>query len=186
MRRIWKTEQWTFKAGILMLFLVLMTFRQLGGTYARYTSSASGSDGARVALFGQSETIELFHNSSTMFYPGVSATSNIIVTNQSDGKVSEVAQQYSIEIETAGTLPFQFTLKQGENTIGTFNESSQENDENSGKSHVFSTDGMKFEAGVGESTSYTLETLWPAGENDPALAGIPDYITVNIKVEQID
>ena len=44
-------ERLLFLAGILFC-LILITTAMLGGLFARYTTSGSGSDSARVAKFG--------------------------------------------------------------------------------------------------------------------------------------
>lgn len=188
MKRKMEPGLWVFRLGIIMLFFVLVTFRQLGTTYARYASSASGTDGAHVALFGESETITLFHDTSTKFYPGVSGDSKITVTNQtSDNRVSEVSQHYSIEVETAGTLPLVFTLKdQNGKTIGTFTEKSSILNSDGEERHTFQTDQMTFQAGVEGSHTYELNMEWPKDKANPLLAGVPDFVNVNVKVEQTD
>lgn len=46
----------TIKAAVLMLVLVLITSCFVGGTFAKYVTSGSGSDTARVAKFGVTVT----------------------------------------------------------------------------------------------------------------------------------
>lgn len=45
-------KNWTMRAAVLMLALVLITSCFVGGTFAKYVTSGSGSDTARVAKFG--------------------------------------------------------------------------------------------------------------------------------------
>ena len=45
-------KNWTLRAAVLMLALVLITSCFVGGTFAKYVTSNSGSDTARVAKFG--------------------------------------------------------------------------------------------------------------------------------------
>ena len=45
-------KNFTIKAAVLMLALVLITSCFVGGTFAKYVTSGSGSDTARVAKFG--------------------------------------------------------------------------------------------------------------------------------------
>lgn len=45
-------KNWTMRAAGLMLALVLITSCFVGGTFAKYTTAATGNDSARVAKFG--------------------------------------------------------------------------------------------------------------------------------------
>ncbi len=45
-------KNWTMRAAVLMLALVLITSCFVGGTFAKYVTGESGSDTARVAKFG--------------------------------------------------------------------------------------------------------------------------------------
>lgn len=49
-------KNFTIKAAVLMLALVLITSCFVGGTFAKYVTSGSGSDTARVAKFGVTVT----------------------------------------------------------------------------------------------------------------------------------
>ena len=49
-------KNFTIKAAVLMLVLVLITSCFVGGTFAKYVTSGSGSDTARVAKFGVTVT----------------------------------------------------------------------------------------------------------------------------------
>lgn len=49
----------TMRAAALLLALTLMTSCFVGGTFAKYTSSATGKDSARVAYWGFGETTSL-------------------------------------------------------------------------------------------------------------------------------
>ena len=49
-------KNWTMRAAVLMLALVLITSCFVGGTFAKYVTSNSGNDSARVAKFGVTVT----------------------------------------------------------------------------------------------------------------------------------
>lgn len=66
----------TIKAAVLMLVLVLITSCFVGGTFAKYVTSGSGSDTARVAKFGVTVTA-----TGTMF-----------------------AKEYATDAQTVGTI----------------------------------------------------------------------------------
>lgn len=77
-------ERLLFLAGILFC-LILITTAMLGGLFARYTTSGSGSDSARVAKFGNLTLTETGDFDGTagkkgMIIPGVALTKNATVT----------------------------------------------------------------------------------------------------------
>lgn len=49
-------KNWTLRAAVLMLALVLITSCFVGGTFAKYVTSGAGGDQARVAKFGVTVT----------------------------------------------------------------------------------------------------------------------------------
>lgn len=49
-------KNWTLRAVVLMFALVLITSCFVGGTFAKYVTSGSGTDSARVAKFGVTVT----------------------------------------------------------------------------------------------------------------------------------
>ena len=49
-------KNWTLRAAVLMLALVLITSCFVGGTFAKYVTGKSGTDSARVAKFGVTVT----------------------------------------------------------------------------------------------------------------------------------
>lgn len=181
MQRFEKIQKFILYTAAVLFCMVLVSSWLLTGLYARYTTTVTGSDNARVALFGHSESINLSNDISEKIYPGNSVTYNLTVSNQSEKGISEVSQSYNIEVVTAGNLPITYTLKKDAQVIGTaFQETADK------KSNVFATEDMNFQAGKEESVKYTLTAEWPSDKNDSSLAGIPDFITVNINVTQTD
>lgn len=91
-------------AACVLLCLTLLSFHFTGGLYARYTTSASGDDGARVAKFNVTDTFtETLSLSST---PGITQVRKIVVTNN-----SEVAVSYVVTVEnTTKNIPYKFSV----------------------------------------------------------------------------
>ena len=171
-------------AGALggLLLATLLSSHAVSGVLARYTTAASATDTARVALFGHDEKIDLGDWAADLT-PGTTKTITLSVSNSGSNGISEVAEAYSIQIETAGNLPLTYTLanKTGD-TVGTFTESAAE------PAHTFQTADMQFPAGGGTAYAhdYTLTVSWPADAKASRLADIPDYVQANINVTQID
>lgn len=174
-------------AACVLLGAVLATSHAVGGALAKYTAAGASSDEARVALFGHNESITI---AGLPAKPGDQATTTLAVSNKSaNGQVSEVAQEYQIEVETAGNLPLEFTLT---DSAGTPYQPVQ--DIKAAGTTTFNTityagasdDGWSFSPGTAETHTYTLTVTWPADEKKPDYANIPDFVQVNINVSQID
>ena len=110
-----------FRIGLFLAFALILSFHLTGGLYARYTTSASGEDGARVAIFrfgdNLSEQSQLLPSS---FAPGESLDTQISIRN--DG---EVTIRYVVKIQNlTKNLPIEDRIIQSSvvacNTESTF------------------------------------------------------------------
>lgn len=175
---------WPLRAAAVLLCLALASTYLLSGLYARYTTSATGTDEARVAVFGSSESVTLDSGDGLLasMIPGNSITYTITVSNAQGNRISEVAQSYNVEVETAGNLPLSFALS--ENGKGAITESSATSSAFS--IHTFAADDMHFAAGDSQSKTYQLTVTWPADKIDAKYANVPDFIQVNVNASQID
>ena len=186
MRKAEEKKNWALRAAAVLLCLTVVSACGVSGLFARYSTSTSGEDSAQVALFGSSAQVTLDSGLAGRLSPGATAKYTLWVANRrpdstDDAGVSEVAQGYNVEIVTSGNLPLEFELKAEDGSeIGTFIESESK------VSETFSTDKMKFEAGVYALHKYTLAVTWPSDKNSAAWAAVPDYIDVKINVAQID
>lgn len=180
MRRSEKINIWIFRIAAVLLCLTVMSVWGTSRLYARYSTTASGSDSARVALWGSTQTIQ-FDSDKLPKQPGQTCSYNLTVTNKREsGEVSEVAQKYSIQVVTAGNLPLTYTLTRNGTKIGTFAETTSK------PTWTVAEDNMAFAAGTAGTDSYVLTVTWPGTETSPALASIPDYIEINVCSEQVD
>lgn len=177
---------WPLRVAAVLLCLVLVSIYLLTNLYARYTAADTGSDSARVALFGSSESVTLDNGSNRLagMVPGDTATYEITVSNARGNNVSEVAQSYSIEVETAGNLPLTFALS--EKGASAIPESPTATSTRAFPTHTFVSDDMHFAAGTAGSKTYKLTVTWPADKTDAKYANVPDFIQVNVNVSQID
>ena len=81
-------------AALILLTLTLITTHMTCGLYARYTSSATGSDSARVARFKVECVVE--ENTKT-----TDETNDFIVTVKNN---SEVAVEYTLDVDVHDAL----------------------------------------------------------------------------------
>ena len=97
--------------------LTLFSFYLCGGLYARYTTSGSGEDVARVAKFDVSENGTYFSENLLIETTPGSVEREILVTNN-----SEVVVAYTVTIKnTTQNIPYSFSVDGNEPTA---NESS--------------------------------------------------------------
>lgn len=180
MRRSERIEKIIVYMTAVLLCMTLVSLWMISNLYARYSTTTEGEDSARVAVFGHGETITL-NNEMTDWVPGDATSYNLTVSNKKGAEISEVSVRYNVEIVTAGNLPLVYTLKDAEgNAIGEYTESADISE------HVFDNNSMVFESNKADEQKYTLDVTWPGEKKDEALNGVPDFIQVNINVEQID
>lgn len=151
-------------SGILMrtvavlLILVMMSTALAAGRFARYTSSASGSDTARVAKFSVTEEGTLLHAFTVSMGPGdAPETGSVTVKND-----SEVTIDYTISASMLyGFLPLQFTVD--------------------GASVPFTGT-----LASGDTATYKFKVSWPISENDSSYAGKVDCVNITLITAQKD
>lgn len=109
------------RAALLLLVLTLITSCFVGGTFAKYTTSATGSDTARVAKWGfnsastinldnlfhsvyyknDAETVKSSTNSTNVIAPGTAGEAKFNFTYNANNAAPEVA--YTFTVSTAGS-----------------------------------------------------------------------------------
>lgn len=159
---------WQIRIAGILLCLVLITTYMMTGLYARYTYSESMEDSARVAIMAEDVIVEV--NDNIPICPGETSIIPLTITNEKNGKVCEVAQQYT------------FTIRNLENNIPL-------------EWNVYSNDQCTnlatqlqgtLKAGTAEQQEYWIRVEWPADENDEAYAFEVDALEIVVSVEQID
>lgn len=164
-------HNWIMRAAGILLCLVLASTHLVCGLFARYTTSASGSDSARVAKFQVTEAAvadatDLTQVISAELIPGVPFVAKTEVSND-----SEVAICYEIKAKNlTGNLPL------------TFQVDGVAAEEEDGASVFADT--------MGPSTkkTYSLKILWTpeVGDNVMQDMGKVDQITVTLSATQVD
>ena len=156
--------------ALLLICAVWITAHMTSELYARYTSSFSGDDGARVACFKFTDNLasqaQLF---PAELYPGASEDRTLTIENQ-----GEVAIRYVVTIvNTTNNLPLAVvaTVDGVEQTISL----------EDGPVEIFSSSIAPDSSG---SLTWTL--LWPADRNSSDLMGKMDVLKIVVTVEQVD
>lgn len=157
-----KIHEIILRIAAVLLILVLFTFGMISGWYARYITTESGGDEARVAKFKVVETGELLtENLEIDIVPGGEQEITVTVEN-----ASEVAISYTIDADNPyHNLPLGFKVRSGE-----------------------TTQLAPFEAYMepGETKTYVLVVFWDSTERDISHSGKVDIIEVYARASQLD
>ncbi len=160
----------------LLLCATLFSMHLVGGLYARYTSSMSGSDSVRVAAFSIKQEGTIFETIEADVTPGTLQIATLEITNK-----SEVAMEYTLTVTnvTGNITPLKFKLRADGDTPSVTTESYE--------------NGISINSACripGEHTDkYFLDIVWEPSvreEDDLALIGMVDYITISVTAAQID
>lgn len=169
-----------------LLYIALVTTIVTSVSLARYASSQDIYAKGLVASLATGSTTRIDVPLDDM-YPGMSEkTVRFNVVNYSGDKVSEVAMDYEIQIETTGNLPLAFSLR-GDKQSG-------DSDPNSLLVGTMDPDTRKAVggrlpiAGAGQKTEHTyqLTVTWPETEASVDYSKEIDMLTIRVNAAQVD
>ena len=156
----------------VLLMLVMLSTGMVSGRYARYVTTATYEDGARVARFNVVMTeYPLVTNVETKIKPGESTMDAILVKNY-----SEVAVALTFRAETVhGEIPLMLTLVDGETVLATNNPA-----ENTPLIY-------KVDVPAGQEISnMKIRVSWPADGNNLQFVGKANLVRITAIATQID
>lgn len=153
-----------------LLMLVLVTSSMVSGRYARYVTTATYEDSARVAKFNIVETKNAFFTHIPAKISPGEATEYISVRNY-----SEVAVEFTIKVESLyDNIPLKFQIREGDAVLA---ESEKAND-----NLIFSG-----QIGPGQKErEYQLVIVWPIAADNIDYCGRVDLIQVTMNAAQVD
>jgi len=162
------------RLAAVLLIMVMLSTSMVAGRYARYVSTASGSDTARVAVFNVEEGGSLMNSFSEGLhdlYPGQTIKKEIVVNNK-----SEVTIEYTVSAKsTYEFLPLEYTVSVGGNA---------ENAENA--ENVKLPVPYRGTMAPGDEATITLNIEWPADKNNVSYCGKVDMVEVTLNATQVD
>lgn len=173
------------RAVLYLLYLTIACTLVVSATYARYSSDTRGQAAATVAAVALDVTssasrLDLTAHLQKM-HPGETRKIEFSVTNQKDGRISQVSQDYSIAVNTTGNLPLTYQLAPlSQNPEGTF---VQQNGITADHTITW-PGGMLPGSGSGITHTYTLTVSWPSDQTDERYASEIDLVTLIIDSEQ--
>ena len=174
-----KPHIFVLRAAAVLLVLVLLTTSVVSERYARYVSTASGGDRARIAayVFDVNDTEGHIIDLTEIRKPGDNKSFQFTVDNYRNDVVSEVAEKYVLTIELQSSLPLTCTLTGGNETIMLTGVGGTGSATNS------------FEAAVQSDEAYTLRVDWDKNENGTDIeysrAGIA-VVVLTVNAQQVD
>lgn len=174
-----------------LFYLSLACTLVMGVTYARFTSQVTGTASARTAAVALDSSLDLSSQLQGL-KPGKTIEIAFDVTNfsgkgtGSDKLVSEVAQEYSITINTTGNLPlnYEITCNNGSSSsdaaaadVGSYVAPPSEGDSNIWTGGFLPT-------GAEATHRYTLKVTWPKEKNDYLYSDEIDLVTLKVDAYQ--
>lgn len=169
------------RIAALLACLTLVSLYLLSGAYSKFYTTASGGDGASVALFSP-----YFHSVGSMDVsnatPGYTDQIEFTVQNYSGEEVPETAVRYKICLKTTGNIPLTLTLLDGETEL-----QSWAFDGTSGEQiYEYADNSLVFGTGVKDSQAYKLKAQWQSDNKGAQFSGMTDAVYLEVEFEQID
>lgn len=145
-------------------------------TFSKYSTEIYGQDIARVALFGNSTSIELENIKAK---PGDIKIIPIEITNSLDGKACEISEVFTIYVDRkySNNLPINMDL---------FKDAQCSEKIYTNESKIYQDDSFMFQAGKKERKKYYLKIEWPDEYKQINNAFEIDYISIFFRVTQVD
>jgi len=186
-----------------LLYLGLVTSLILSVTLARYVSTAGGTGTAAVAalaggLEGAVEAAPIELPLEGLLPGGEPRTLRFQVVNYTGDRLSEVALDYSITLETTNNLPLTFTLSgqadkpEGQGDLAAIPaggailgpDAVQTQGPKAGTKTQTLSGGAFDLTGEKQEHTYTLTVNWPEGDKDGNYSQEIDLVTVKVEALQ--
>ncbi len=166
---------------ILLGMLACLAVLSVGITYSFYSSDGRVSGEVRLASFviGTEELTEISFPLSDLL-PGKSVVHNFSVTNEVNGKLSEVSIEYEIILKTQLLIPLTYKLSNitsTEELLFTCDNTVVRDAENI---VVCKSDPITMAEGAIDIDNFKLEILFPGIYSDVMYAGLVDYVDIEI------
>ena len=148
---------WILRIAGVLLCLTLLSVHLTSGMYARYSSTVTVTDSARVARFEVNETGTFSKELLLEYFPGSTNTYTVVLENH-----SEVAVKCNVNIQRlSNNIPVEVTVS------GT-------------------TSNIQFAPNDTAGKTVSLTVSWPSGKNDAAYSYEVDAFRVTVTAEQMN
>lgn len=165
------------KVHNLLFLYVATTIIVTVVSFSKYVTTVSTDNIAKIAVMANSVSFDL--DISKDAYPGYEAVYPIVLVNSEDGKICEVSQKYSMQIqrEEIENIPLEFDLYKDEYCTEIIDK-----DENG----YYTSDDFILNGTQEETDTYYLKITWPKEYNDEYYAFEIGYFSIDIVSTQID
>lgn len=163
-----------------LLILVLTASMVTGMSFAKFSTTVSGSDSISLAKYAIE--LELLDDTTPInlalneMKPGDTQQYTIKVTNDKDGVRSDLALDFYLEIITDATLPLDIQLQENWENGNTFSPDAE--------THKIVSDLYNLEISAIDPLEFILTIAWPSNENDDIYHSLTNTITINLYWEQ--
>ncbi len=164
-----------FKVILIVLIVLIISLFGVGFTMARHLESVSKTGTVSIAKYSLNETGAL---DLGMIAPGETLTYNFQVSNVEDGKIADVAQEYTIQVITTGNLPLTYTLT-GTNVSGIGTLAS-----NMDSTTLITSVKGSFPHTNEVTHSYSLKITWPSDKTESEYLNEVDQVSLSIVATQ--
>lgn len=149
---------WILRIAGVLLCLTLLSTHFTSGMMARYSTTVSGSDSARVAKFEVRQTGTFTQDLYLEdYYPGVTKTYTIVMENH-----SEVTVDCTLTVlRLSENMPVEVTVSPAAGTV-------------------------RLAPNDKTGQTYNITLSWPAGISDAAYSGEVDAIRIRVDAVQVD
>ena len=156
-----------FRLGVALLCAMLVTSHLMGGLYAEYTTSATGSDSARVAKFSFGDGDWINNSQSTTLNISAMKPGDMVELEVEVENTGEVTIRYQADLTNlTGNLPLKVAIR----------ESDQNLDTNQNSISLL----------PGATKELVVVVFWPQTSNSVDFMGKMDLIRITVTVEQVD
>jgi hypothetical protein len=159
------------RLAAVLLSLVMLTTGMVSGRYARYVTSATGSDSARVAKFTVTQ--------QSIKYGTTDLTTMIPMPELLPGesKIVDMLVEYDTEVTVKNVISVESLYH---NLPLTFRISEQNTDSSFAERAEFICESGKY------TKAYQLTITWPADKNSQDYIGMVDLLEITVTTEQVD
>ena len=146
-----------------LTYLLLIVALVSTVTLSRYMSTVAGTGTATVASFVVESDVSSFDLNLADISPSEAKTFDFKITNFKDDNVSNVVQEYFIEVKTTGNLPIIYNISTKEGSTGTGTQISQSNNTKLGN---ITFTGGELPYATETTHTYTLTAKWADGDEN--------------------
>lgn len=174
------TQKKAIKWRMYLIYLALISLMVTGISFSRFSTVIHNSGPENIAIPDIEFSTWIMNQQADSLNlegmkPGASKTITIWVKNQDDeGHVSGYNQSFTLELETTGNLPLQYSLTKDSSPVSLSQPDSNR----------YVSAAQEFTANVAATKSYLLAISWPASSKSYTDKDEIDYLQIRLRAVQ--